>query len=61
MNPVDPDGYEQRPLLNKNVRDVASRGEGGLVAVRQRLAVLAYIICATVAVVALAVAGTPDG
>ncbi|MGW3371711.1 hypothetical protein [Streptomyces hydrogenans] len=37
MNPVDPDGYEQHPLLNKNVRDIASRGEGVLVAVTHEL------------------------
>ncbi|WP_326612431.1 hypothetical protein OG949_26790 [Streptomyces scopuliridis] len=33
MNPVGPDGYEQHPLLKTKVRDVASRGEGVLVAV----------------------------
>ncbi|WP_262386909.1 hypothetical protein [Streptomyces sp. TRM49041] len=37
MNPVDPDGYEQHPLLNRIVRDIASRGEGVLVAVTHEL------------------------
>ncbi|MGW7366653.1 hypothetical protein ACWGI8_25250 [Streptomyces sp. NPDC054841] len=37
MTPVGPDGYEQHPLLNTNVRDVASRGEGVLVAVTHEL------------------------
>ncbi|MFE7624149.1 hypothetical protein [Streptomyces sp. NPDC057509] len=37
MNPVDPGGYEQHPLLNKNVRDSTSRGEGLLVAVTHEL------------------------
>ncbi|MBT2366373.1 hypothetical protein J7E88_13925 [Streptomyces sp. ISL-10] len=37
MNPVGRDGYEQHPLLNMNVRDVASRGEGVLVAVTHEL------------------------
>ncbi|MEU4347436.1 hypothetical protein [Streptomyces sp. NPDC023838] len=37
MNPVGPDGYEQHPLLNTNVRDIASRGEGVLVAVTHEL------------------------
>ncbi|MFE2495522.1 hypothetical protein [Streptomyces scopuliridis] len=37
MNPGGPDGYERHPLLNTNVRDVASRGEGVLVAVTHEL------------------------
>ncbi|MFF3606866.1 hypothetical protein [Streptomyces sp. NPDC002463] len=37
MNPVDPDGYEQHPLLDENVRDIASGGEGVLVAVTHEL------------------------
>ncbi|MGW1804152.1 hypothetical protein [Streptomyces sp. NPDC002078] len=37
MNPVGPDGYEQHPLLNTNVRDIASRSEGLLVAVTHEL------------------------
>ncbi|MEU5215958.1 hypothetical protein AB0G79_07130 [Streptomyces sp. NPDC020807] len=37
MNPVGPDGYEQHPLLNKPVRDIASRGTGVLVAVVHEL------------------------
>lgn len=37
MNPVGPDGYEWHPLLNTTVRDVASRGEGLLIAVTHEL------------------------
>ncbi|GAA2420768.1 hypothetical protein GCM10010433_20570 [Streptomyces pulveraceus] len=37
MNPVGSDGYERHPLLNTTVRDVASRGEGVLVAVTHEL------------------------
>lgn len=37
MNPACPDGYEQHPLLNMIVRDIASRGEGVLVAVTHDL------------------------
>ncbi|MEV5202809.1 hypothetical protein [Streptomyces sp. NPDC053720] len=37
MNPVGPDGHEQHPLLNTPVRDIASRGEGVLVAVTHEL------------------------
>ncbi|MFF3326506.1 hypothetical protein [Streptomyces sp. NPDC002889] len=37
MNRVGPDGYEEHPLLNQAVRDVASRGEGVLTAVVHEL------------------------
>jgi hypothetical protein len=37
VNQVGSDGYEQHPLLNTNVRDIASRGEGVLVAVTHEL------------------------
>ncbi|MFJ6578534.1 hypothetical protein ACIQMY_21510 [Streptomyces sp. NPDC091368] len=37
MNPVGADGYEHHPLLAQHVRDVASRGEGVLVAVTHEL------------------------
>ncbi|MER8232339.1 hypothetical protein [Streptomyces sp. NPDC094049] len=37
MNPVDHSGYEWHPLLNKRVRDIASRGEGELMAVTHEL------------------------
>ncbi|MFI9746766.1 hypothetical protein [Streptomyces sp. NPDC052494] len=37
MNTVDHAGYEQHPLLNKKVRDIASRGEGELMAVTHEL------------------------
>ncbi|MFC7792155.1 hypothetical protein [Streptomyces cinereoruber] len=37
MNPVGSDGYEHHPLLNTLVRDIASRGEGVLVAVTHEL------------------------
>ncbi|MGW3090622.1 hypothetical protein [Streptomyces sp. NPDC001108] len=37
MNPVGPDGYEQHPLLGMNVRDIASRRQGVLVAVTHEL------------------------
>ncbi|MCP9974661.1 hypothetical protein [Streptomyces somaliensis] len=37
MNPVSTDGYEKHPLLNRAVRDVASRGEGVLTAVTHEL------------------------
>ncbi|MFK0229801.1 hypothetical protein ACIQUL_28980 [Streptomyces sp. NPDC090303] len=37
MNPIGADGYEHHPLLDKHVRDVASRGEGVLVAVTHEL------------------------
>ncbi|MGW7369507.1 hypothetical protein ACWGI8_40340 [Streptomyces sp. NPDC054841] len=37
MNPVDHAGYEQHPLLHQQVRDIASRREGELVAVTHEL------------------------
>ncbi|MER7829010.1 hypothetical protein [Streptomyces sp. NPDC095602] len=37
MNPVGADGYEKHPLLNRAVRDVASRGVGVLTAVTHEL------------------------
>ncbi|MEU9857257.1 hypothetical protein [Streptomyces sp. NPDC047974] len=37
MNPIGADGYEDHPLLNKTVRDIASRGEGVLTAVTHEL------------------------
>ncbi|WP_282696847.1 hypothetical protein [Streptomyces sp. CC208A] len=37
MNPVDPAGYEQHPLLRRKVRDIPSNGEGELMAVTHEL------------------------
>ncbi|MFJ3905672.1 hypothetical protein [Streptomyces sp. NPDC090025] len=37
MNGVGPDGYEDHPLLNKPVRDIASSGQGVLTAVTHEL------------------------
>ncbi|MEU2078800.1 hypothetical protein [Streptomyces sp. NPDC013489] len=37
MNSVGSDGYEHHPLLDTRVRDIASRGEGVLVAVTHEL------------------------
>ncbi|MEV6248614.1 hypothetical protein AB0M38_20760 [Streptomyces sp. NPDC051742] len=37
MNTVDHDGYEQHELLGHRVRDIASRGEGELMAVTHEI------------------------